>query len=51
LDLLGVKLSPTMFAVTYGYSASENDFFFQDRRLLAESEAIDNRLKTKGLFI
>jgi len=30
---------------------SENDFFFRDRRLLAEFEAADNRLKIEGLFI
>jgi len=44
LDLLGVKLGPTMFA----YSTSGNDFFFRDCRLLAEFEAADNRLKSEG---
>jgi len=51
LDLLGVKLSPTMFAITFGYSTSEKDFFFRDRHLLAEFEAADNRLKTEVLVI
>jgi len=40
-----------MFAVTSGYSTSENDFFFRDYHLLAESEAADNKVKTEGLFI
>ena len=51
LDLLSVELGPTIFAVISGYSTSENDFFFRDRRLLAESEAVDNRLKTEGLLV
>jgi len=51
LDLLGVELGPTMFAVTSGYSMSENDLFFLDCRLLAESEAADNWLKIEGLFV
>jgi len=40
-----------MFAVTFGYSMSNNDFFFRDRRLLAKFEAADNQLKIKGLVI
>ena len=48
LDLLGVKLGPTMFAVTSGYSMLENDFFFLDRSLLAEFEAADSRLKIES---
>jgi len=40
-----------MFAVTFGYSTSDKNFFFQDHRLLAELEAADNRLKTEGLDI
>ena len=36
LDLLGVELGLSMFVVTAGYSMSEDDFFFRDRRLLAE---------------
>jgi len=40
-----------MFAVTYGYSMSENDFFFWDHHLLAEFEVTDNRLKIEGLLI
>jgi len=51
LDLLGVKLGSTMFAVTSGYSTLENDFFFWDRCLLAEFEAANNWLKTERLFI
>ena len=37
-----------MFAIISGYSMSENDFFFQDHRLLADSEAV---LNTEGLFV
>jgi len=51
LNLLGVELGPTIFAVTFGYSTSENNFFFQDHRLLAEFEAANNQLKIKGLVI
>ena len=51
MDLLGVELSATMFAVTSGYSTSENDFFFQNRRHLAEFEVADNWLKTEGSFV
>jgi len=51
LDLLGVELDPTMFAVTSGYSTSEIDFFFRDCHLLAEFEAADNQLKIEDLFI
>jgi len=51
--LLGVVFEATMLEVTHRYSASENDFFLQDRRLLAEFEfeAFDNQLKTDGLVI
>ena len=42
LDLLGVELGPTMFVVTSRYSTSENDFFFRDCYLLADSKAADN---------
>jgi len=51
LDLLGVELDPTMFAVTSGYLTSENDFFVFNRHLLADFETVDNRLKIEDLFV
>jgi len=42
-----------MFEVTSVYSTSDNDFFLQDRRLLAELvfEVVDSRLKIEDLVI
>ena len=48
LELLGVEHGPTMFVVTFKYSTLENNFLFRDRRLLAELEAADNRLKLRA---
>ena len=52
-DLLGAVLGPTMLKVTFGYLASENDFFWWDCHFLMEFEfeAFDNRLKTRGLVV
>ena len=51
LDLLGVEPGPTIFAVTSEYSTLENDFFFRDHHLLADSVAVDNRLKIESLLV
>ena len=52
LLLLGVVLGPIMFAITSGYSVSENVLLVRERRLLADQETDidDNRLNTDCLL-
>ena len=52
LDFLGVVHGPTIFEVTSGYSTSENNFFLQERHLLADlgTKEAGNRLNTNGLL-
>ena len=50
LLLLGVMLGLAMFAMTSGYSVSENVLFLWERRLLADREVEVNRLNTDCLL-